>query len=51
MPIILSQGGIAFSTLEEVKLTIDEFEAIRLADLEGMYQEDAARMMDITQGQ
>ena len=31
--------GIPLSVLEEVVLTVDEFEAIRLADLEGLYQE------------
>jgi predicted DNA-binding protein (UPF0251 family) len=34
--------------LEEVNLTLDELEAVRLADLEGLYQEDAARKMDIS---
>jgi len=34
--------------LEEVVLHIDEFEAIRLADLEGLYQEEAARQMGIS---
>lgn len=40
--------GIPLGALEEVNLTIDELEAIRLADLEGMYQEDAAKKMDIS---
>lgn len=40
--------GIPISSLEEVSLTIDEFEAIRLADLEGLYQEDAAKKMNIS---
>jgi len=40
--------GIPLSELQEIGLTIDEFEAIRLADLEGLYQEDAARKMDIS---
>jgi uncharacterized protein len=34
--------------LEEVVMTLDEFEAIRLADLEGLYQEDAAARMGIS---
>jgi len=34
--------------LEEVNLTLDELEAIRLADLEGLYQEDAAKKMGIS---
>lgn len=40
--------GISIDALEEVGLTIDEFEAIRLADLEGLYQEDAAKKMNIS---
>ncbi|MCX5822113.1 MAG: DUF134 domain-containing protein [Deltaproteobacteria bacterium] len=35
------KGGPS-SDLEEVLLTLDEYEAIRLADLEGLYQEQAA---------
>jgi predicted DNA-binding protein (UPF0251 family) len=34
--------------LEEVNLTVDELEAIRLADLEAMYQEDAAKKMGVS---
>jgi predicted DNA-binding protein (UPF0251 family) len=34
--------------LEEVNLTLDELEAIRLADSEGLYQEDAAKKMNIS---
>ncbi len=34
--------------LEEVILTVDEFEAIRLADLESLYQEQAAEKMDVS---
>ncbi|MBS3918303.1 MAG: DUF134 domain-containing protein [Deltaproteobacteria bacterium] len=40
--------GIPLSSLEEVILTVDEFEAIRLADLEGLYQEQAAEKMNIS---
>jgi len=34
--------------LEEIVLTMDELEAIRLADLEGMYQEQAAESMNVS---
>lgn len=34
--------------LEEVILTVDEFEAIRLSDLEGLYQEQAAEIMGVS---
>jgi predicted DNA-binding protein (UPF0251 family) len=40
--------GVPLSTLEEVNLTVDEFEAIRLADLEGLYQEESAGKMEIS---
>lgn len=40
--------GIPVSYLDEVILTIDEFEAIRLADLKELYQEDAARKMNVS---
>jgi len=40
--------GIPLSMLEEVILTIDEFESIRLADLEGLYQEQAAERMKVS---
>ena len=35
--------GIPLTELQEVVLTVDEFEAVRLADLEGLYQEAAAK--------
>jgi len=40
--------GIPVAFLQEVNLTLDELEAIRLADLEGMYQEDAAKKMNVS---
>ena len=40
--------GIPVDALEEINLTIDELEAIRLADLKKMYQEDAAKKMGIS---
>jgi predicted DNA-binding protein (UPF0251 family) len=40
--------GIPLSVLEEVILNVDEFEAIRLADLEGLYQDRAAEKMKVS---
>jgi uncharacterized protein len=40
--------GIPMSALEEVNLSMDEFEAIRLADFESLYQEQAAEKMKIS---
>ncbi len=34
--------------LEEVALSVDEFEALRLADLEGLYQDGAAERMGVS---
>jgi predicted DNA-binding protein (UPF0251 family) len=40
--------GIPLSILQHVTLTVDELEAIRLADLQGLYQEQAAEKMKIS---
>ena len=40
--------GVPACRVEEVVLAVDEFEAVRLADFEGMYQEDAAKKMDVS---
>jgi predicted DNA-binding protein (UPF0251 family) len=40
--------GIPLTHLEEVSLSLDELEAIRLADLEGLYHEEAAGEMDVS---
>jgi uncharacterized protein len=40
--------GIPMVDLEEVTLLFDEYEALRLADLEGLYQEQAAEAMHIS---
>jgi predicted DNA-binding protein (UPF0251 family) len=40
--------GIPLAILEQVNLSFDELEAIRLADLEGMYHEQAAEKMNIS---
>lgn len=40
--------GIPLDALEEVNLALDELEAIRLADLKELYQEDAAKKMNVS---
>ncbi|MBU1912822.1 MAG: DUF134 domain-containing protein [Candidatus Omnitrophica bacterium] len=40
--------GIPLDALEEINLTLDELEAIRLADLMELYQEDAAKKMNVS---
>ena len=40
--------GIPRHNLDYEVLTQDEIEAIRLADFEGLYQEDAAKEMEIS---
>ena len=45
---LFKPAGIPVSTLEEVVLTVDEFEAIRLADHEGLYHDEAADVMNIS---
>ncbi len=41
--------GIPLKNLEETILQVDEYEAVRLKDLEGLEQENAARKMGISQ--
>lgn len=41
-------AGMPLHDLEEVVLTLDELEALRLADLEGLYQEDASAQMGVS---
>ncbi len=40
--------GIPLVYLEEVLISMDELEAVRLADYEGLYHEDAAKRMKIS---
>jgi len=40
--------GIPIFELEEVSLSLDELEAIRLADYEGRYHEEAAKKMEVS---
>jgi len=42
-------AGIRMVDLEETILAVDEFEAIRLKDLEGLEQEESAKKMNISQ--
>jgi hypothetical protein len=45
---VFHPAGIPVRGLDEIVLTLDEFEAIRLADLEGLYQEQAAERMIVS---
>jgi predicted DNA-binding protein (UPF0251 family) len=40
--------GIPARQLEEVVMSLDEFEALRLADLDGLYQDQAAEHMNVS---
>jgi len=40
--------GVPLRMLQQVALTVDELEALRLADLEGLYQEEAAGLMNVS---
>ena len=42
------EGVTSSSCPEEVLLNLDEYESLRLADLEGLYQEQAAMRMNIS---
>lgn len=42
-------AGVRMIDLEESILTVDEFEAVRLKDLEGLNEIDAAKKMNISQ--
>jgi len=41
--------GIPLNELKEINLQVEEFEAIRLKDLEGLEQEECAKKMGISQ--
>ena len=41
-------AGVPLRLMEEVVLEPDEYEAVRLADLEGIYQEQAAQQIKIS---
>jgi uncharacterized protein len=45
---VFKPTGIPMPELEMVVMSLDEFEAIRLADLVGLYQEQAAEQMGVS---
>jgi predicted DNA-binding protein (UPF0251 family) len=45
---IFKPAGVPARELDVVRMTLDELEAIRLADLEGLYQEQAAEQMHVS---
>ncbi|HET6459771.1 MAG TPA: DUF134 domain-containing protein [Syntrophales bacterium] len=45
---IFRPAGVPASALDYVVLSMDEFEAIRLADLEGLYHDKAAERMKVS---
>ena len=47
-PAIFKPIGVPIHRLQEITLLHEELEALRLVDLEGRYQEDAARQMNIS---
>ncbi len=46
---VFKPAGIPANILEEILITVDEFEAVRLADYEGMSQRDASTVMKVSQ--
>ncbi|MDY6795028.1 MAG: DUF134 domain-containing protein [Actinomycetota bacterium] len=40
--------GIPLSDLEEINLTVEELEALRLAEIEGLYQEGISERMGVS---
>jgi predicted DNA-binding protein (UPF0251 family) len=45
---VFKPAGVPGRDLDEVILTVDEFEALRLADYQGLYQEQAAERMQVS---
>jgi predicted DNA-binding protein (UPF0251 family) len=45
---LFKPAGVPACALEEVTLSLDELEALRLADLNGLYQEQAAEQMKVS---
>jgi predicted DNA-binding protein (UPF0251 family) len=47
-PIVFKPVGLPMQSLDCTILDVEELEALRLADLEGRYQEDAAEQMGVS---
>lgn len=47
---VFKPAGIPLSELERIELRLDEYEALRLCDLEGLTQEEAGEQMGISRG-
>jgi predicted DNA-binding protein (UPF0251 family) len=45
---VFKPAGVPLRDLAAIEMTLDELEALRLADLEGLYQEDAATRMGVS---
>lgn len=45
---VFKPAGVPLDELAVVEMTLDELEAVRLADLEGLYQEEAAARMGVS---
>lgn len=45
---VFKPAGVPASSLEDVVLTVDEYEAVRLADHDGLYQEQVAERMGVS---
>ena len=45
---IFKPVGVPMTKLDEIVMTLDEFEAMRLADLDGLYQEEASTQMNVS---
>ena len=46
--VLFKPAGVPSVELTEITLTMDELEALRLADLEGLYQQEAACRMGVS---
>ena len=45
---VFKPAGIPYRELDELVMTLDEYEGLRLVDLDGLYQEQAAERMGVS---